>query len=289
VALPVAALVLRFHALGLPGVWVALGLWLAARAALLGRRWRAQFKGDRQSPTGTLPEPATATGCGGWRIAGPVRPQCVLDLFAFRPACRSGREHRRPAECNKAPFMYEMKGALPGCAAPDPPVAWRPRRRAPPAGARHPRELPVSRLSPCPGVAPGWCPFPTVKLFLLPSRWSRKSLREFILGFFCVHTLSTPCPLVIRISQRLSTGLCTPHPQIIHRFPGRCVRLALSRRRSVNHPKLPSVPRRVLPQGRLPRWRSWSLSPWSPVSPSACSAKRGGTACSAKRGGMAWL
>jgi Na+-driven multidrug efflux pump len=41
---PVAALVLRFHGLGLPGVWAALGLWLAARAALLGRRWRAQFR-----------------------------------------------------------------------------------------------------------------------------------------------------------------------------------------------------------------------------------------------------
>jgi len=39
----VAALVLRFHALGLPGIWVALGLWLAARAALLGRRWRDEF------------------------------------------------------------------------------------------------------------------------------------------------------------------------------------------------------------------------------------------------------
>ena len=38
---PVAALVLRYHALGLPGIWIALGLWLAARAALLGRRWRA--------------------------------------------------------------------------------------------------------------------------------------------------------------------------------------------------------------------------------------------------------
>ncbi len=40
---PVAALVLRFHRLGLPGVWVALGLWLGARAVLLGRRWHAQF------------------------------------------------------------------------------------------------------------------------------------------------------------------------------------------------------------------------------------------------------
>jgi Na+-driven multidrug efflux pump len=42
--LPVAALVPRFHGLGLPGIWTALGLWLAARAALLGRRWRAQFR-----------------------------------------------------------------------------------------------------------------------------------------------------------------------------------------------------------------------------------------------------
>jgi putative MATE family efflux protein len=40
---PVAALVLAFHPLGLPGIWVALGLWLAARAALLDRRWRAEF------------------------------------------------------------------------------------------------------------------------------------------------------------------------------------------------------------------------------------------------------
>ena len=42
---PVAALVLRFHRLGLPGVWIALGLWLAARAALLGQRWQAEFRG----------------------------------------------------------------------------------------------------------------------------------------------------------------------------------------------------------------------------------------------------
>jgi putative MATE family efflux protein len=37
---PVAALTLRFHWLGLPGIWAALGLWLAARSALLGHRWR---------------------------------------------------------------------------------------------------------------------------------------------------------------------------------------------------------------------------------------------------------
>jgi putative MATE family efflux protein len=41
---PVAALVLAFHGLGLAGIWVALGLWLAARSVLLGRRWQAQVR-----------------------------------------------------------------------------------------------------------------------------------------------------------------------------------------------------------------------------------------------------
>jgi putative MATE family efflux protein len=36
---PLAVLVLRFHWLGLPGVWAALGCWLAARTVLLARRW----------------------------------------------------------------------------------------------------------------------------------------------------------------------------------------------------------------------------------------------------------
>jgi putative MATE family efflux protein len=36
---PLALAVLRFHWLGLPAVWGALGCWLAARTALLARRW----------------------------------------------------------------------------------------------------------------------------------------------------------------------------------------------------------------------------------------------------------
>ena len=36
---PPAILVLGFHGLGLPGIWLALGVWLAARSVLLGRRW----------------------------------------------------------------------------------------------------------------------------------------------------------------------------------------------------------------------------------------------------------
>ena len=148
--------------------------------------------------------------------------------------------------------MYEMKGALSGRAAPDPPAAWLPRHRAPPAGAKHPPEPPVSRLFPCPGVTPGWCPFPTVELFLLPSRWWRKSLREFILRFFSVHTLSTK-------SRRLSArhnGYPPAYAHLVHKFIHRLPdvtqrilrflaarsRWVFSRRRSVNHPKLPSVP-----------------------------------------------
>jgi putative MATE family efflux protein len=38
---PLAYLVLRFPGLGLPGVWTALGCWLAARTVLLWRRWAA--------------------------------------------------------------------------------------------------------------------------------------------------------------------------------------------------------------------------------------------------------
>lgn len=57
---PLAILVLRFHWLGLPGVWVALGCWLAARTVMLGRRWR---RAQRETlPEGTLPEGASVVG-----------------------------------------------------------------------------------------------------------------------------------------------------------------------------------------------------------------------------------
>jgi putative MATE family efflux protein len=43
---PLALLVLRFHWLGLPCLWGALGCWMAARTVLLGRRW-AHGKDDQ--------------------------------------------------------------------------------------------------------------------------------------------------------------------------------------------------------------------------------------------------
>jgi putative MATE family efflux protein len=41
---PLAWLTLRFHGLGLPGLWAALGCWLAARSVLLGRRWATAWQ-----------------------------------------------------------------------------------------------------------------------------------------------------------------------------------------------------------------------------------------------------
>ncbi len=51
---PVAALVLRFLWLGLPGIWAALGLWLAARSALLGRRWTGSCVRSEEKAGATL-------------------------------------------------------------------------------------------------------------------------------------------------------------------------------------------------------------------------------------------
>ncbi|HUN37596.1 MAG TPA: MATE family efflux transporter [Trebonia sp.] len=44
---PLAALTARYHWLGQSGVWAALGLWLASRSVLLGRRWARTFHPER--------------------------------------------------------------------------------------------------------------------------------------------------------------------------------------------------------------------------------------------------
>jgi Na+-driven multidrug efflux pump len=45
---PLAALAARYHWLGLPAVWLALGCWLAARWYLLRRRWRSAVSADAE-------------------------------------------------------------------------------------------------------------------------------------------------------------------------------------------------------------------------------------------------
>jgi Na+-driven multidrug efflux pump len=48
---PLAVLVLRFHWLGLPGVWTALGCWLVARTVALRRRWARAVSAPRAGAT----------------------------------------------------------------------------------------------------------------------------------------------------------------------------------------------------------------------------------------------
>ena len=112
--------------------------------------------------------------------------------------------------------MYEMEGALPGCVTLGRQLPGKPgvARRPPVPSTRV--KCQVSRLFPRPGVAPGWFPFPTVKVFLLLSRRSRKSLRQFILSF----SLSTRYPqnaggyphvtaVIHRLMHNSSTGYLT--------------------------------------------------------------------------------
>ena len=110
--------------------------------------------------------------------------------------------------------MYEMEGALPSYATLSPPVARQTPRHAPPAGTGYPREVPVSRRLPRPGVAPGRFPFPTVKVFLLLFPVVAQGYTGIHFEFFFVHTISTEY-------RRLSAcirGYPLAHAQLIHRL-----------------------------------------------------------------------
>src|SRR6266568_216284 len=177
------------------------------------------------------PLSAVTPGTGPVRVPRPARPrpQPRRVSTAATPPSRIASRHvvfagvsprcrlPRRAECNKAPFMYEMKGALSGRAAPDRPVARPSLRRTPPRQCQAPRKkYRFPCLSCAPGVAPGWCPLPTVNVFLLPLAEPRKSPREFIFTLFGVHTLFTEFG---RLSAR--HGRYPPlYTQPVHRLPG---------------------------------------------------------------------
>jgi hypothetical protein len=99
------------------------------------------------------------------------------------PTCRSWHKTFPPGRIRPGPPMYEMGG--PGSASPRQAdqLPGLGRRRAPPPvpGTRWRDRSPGS--SHVPGVAPRWCPFPTVKAFLLPPRTPHKSLKRIYSGF----------------------------------------------------------------------------------------------------------
>ena len=176
-----------------------------------GRPNQSGHTPNRRLLTGSVQTTYAPVRAAGWPVpGGDLRAGGRFASAPFLAKC-SYRAQR-----NKAPSMYEMEGALPGLATLGRPVAQPARRHAPPAGTRYPCEGPVSRLLPRPGVAPGWFPFPTVKVFLLLSLQSRKSLRQFILSF----SMSTRCPqcaggyphmiaVIHRLMHSSSTGYAT--------------------------------------------------------------------------------
>ena len=86
--------------------------------------------------------------------------------------------------------MYEMQGTLPGLAAQVSQLPGLPDAARRPPESRNPREAQVSLFLPRPGVAPGQCPFLTVKAFLLPRRGVAQAPSRIIFLFFrCPHAI----------------------------------------------------------------------------------------------------
>ena len=164
--------------------------------------------------------------------SGPARPPG--NLARARPDPRSSRpafprlpgagpgKTFLPGRIRQGPSMYEMEGP---CPASPRRLASRlvfaaPRAAPPGPGTRARGRSPGS--SRVPGVAPGWCPFPAVKALSLPPQAQRKALRPAISCFSAIHGGLHRKQAVIRISQRLSTGLLTACPQatgVIRRTP----------------------------------------------------------------------
>ena len=141
-------------------------------------------------------------GPSRWRIpaAAGVPRRCSQE--------RSGRP-----ESEQGPSMYEMEGPCP--ASPRWPASC-PALPAPRAARRG--QVPARRTGlpappTFPGSPPGGARFRTVKTLLLPQRAPRKALRPAISCFSALHEGIHRKQAVIRISQRLSTGLFTACPQ----------------------------------------------------------------------------
>src|SRR6266568_1250611 len=108
--------------------------------------------------------------------------------------------------------MYEMEGALPGSITLGSPVARQTRRHAPPASTGYPREVPVSRYLPRPGVAPGRFPFPNGESISTAFPAVAQESAGINSRFSPVHTISTERH---RLSARYD-GYPPAYAQLIH-------------------------------------------------------------------------
>jgi hypothetical protein len=137
-------------------------LWSGRRARRLPGGSRAYRLRSRRCRPGTSPVRSSAT-------------QVIAASIPAAAACRSRQGRSGRAESDRAPPCMRWRGpARPRRTGWS--VAWPGRRRAPPAGARYPREGPVSRFLPRSRGRPRWCPFPAARHFYCV-RWRRARAR----------------------------------------------------------------------------------------------------------------
>jgi hypothetical protein len=137
-------------------------LWSGRRARRLPGGSRAYRLRSRRCRPGTSPVRSSAT-------------QVIAASIPAAAACRSRQGRSGRAESDRAPPCMRWRGpARPRRTGWS--VAWPGRRRAPPAGARYPREGPVSRFLPRSRGRPRWCPFPAARHFYC-IRWRRARAR----------------------------------------------------------------------------------------------------------------
>jgi hypothetical protein len=179
----------------------------------------------------------------------------VMPAFLAGVSRVTGLAHA--AECNKAPFMYEMKGALsgygpgsasfpasrlrvsqsPGLTVPDQLVSQPHRSRSTgrpaslfrfvrlpglPGATRRPL-VPDTRGKyrfpgfPAPRGSPGMVPVSCGESISTPSATVTQELAGIHFKYFSCPHVVHRIPPVIRMPRRLSTGFCTTHPQVTWR------------------------------------------------------------------------
>ena len=162
------------------------------------------------------------------RSASPAAPfpdQLVSQPHRFQSGQLSSRTVSGSAGFPAPPFPVRPVGQphrfrigwLSDLAGPGRPVARPPRRRAPPAGAKHPRQIPVSRPFPRPGGSPGMVPVSCGESISTPSAPVAQGLAGIHFEFFPRPHVVHRIPPVIRTKQSLSTGFCTTNPQVTWR------------------------------------------------------------------------
>ena len=111
--------------------------------------------------------------------------------------------------------MYEMEGALPGCAMRCPPVTRQTPRRAPPAGTEYPREVPVSPAPPASRGYPRTVPVSNGESISTAFPVVAQESAGIHFEFFSLHMIST--------EHRQLSAHCVGYPpayaQLIHKLP----------------------------------------------------------------------